>query len=126
MLIMKSIYILSALMVSTCLFSQQLSKKEAYQRFKDSNVRKSLGIKLKDFDYNEIVRLSNNLETPIKDMIIFHSYSDKRFMDFVKCNYYQGTTINKNTKTPYCDDCSTIIYYSYKDAKDFSFHKCAY
>ena len=112
---MKTIFILSAFLVSALSFAQttiDLNEKEAKTAFINSNIRKELKIKKSAFNYNEFIRLSNlwNEKTKLSEIFILNSTDDKELLDLIK-RYYSWYLHNEETKgTSGCNDCNSILY----------------
>lgn len=115
------------ILISTFAFAQQnnpsliidLTEKQAFERYKKSNVRKALGLKIKDFNYKDLIQ--NARVDKLSELAIFQNSQDKKFLDFASHLYSNGTTILRKDGTPKCDDCSTIIYEKIEDIKHWTF-----
>lgn len=115
--IMKSLFIFSALLLGSFSFAQvDLSKKEAFEAFKNSNVRKELNISLKDFEkyYREAKCISKHWKIKTSEMPIFQ----KKYNGFVEEGRFRqslyglGDTIfpsrdNEGKKTQTCNVFAT-------------------
>lgn len=106
---------LSFVLFSGLAFGQtkDLSKKQAYQMFVKSNVRKALGFKLSDFNK---VMSEKNFEID-KETLILNSVN-KKDLQYISEMYYRGTHSRQKDGLPICDDCSTIIYWSKTELKE--------
>ena len=93
--------------------TKDLSKKQAYQMFIKSNVRKTLGFKTSDF--NKIMS-EKNFEIN-KETLILNSVS-KKDLKYINEMYFRGTHTRKRDGLPICDDCSNIIYWSKKELQE--------
>lgn len=115
---MKTFLLLSVL-ASTFAFGQSkidLTEKQAFEAFKKSNVRKSVGLKIKDFNYNDIKQYSN--ADKLSETLILKSVPKKSDLDFISQYYWRGTHSRQKNGTPICDDCGMIIFWSIKDLKE--------
>lgn len=88
--------------------TKDLSKKQAYELYKKSNVRIALGYKLSDF--NRIYNTKNTVFTLDKESIILKSIKDKE--ELKKIQWYHA-------RKP-CIDCNTIIYENEETAKELA------
>jgi len=105
---MKTI-ILSILFIPFIAFSQtkDLSKNEAYTAFKNSNIRKELGFKLKDFNYDLLKRKSKQYNVDLKNMVILSKTENKEFLRSTSFDYAR----RKNKDAAYCIFCKDIPFY---------------
>jgi|GEM_PF-4836820 len=101
-------FILSALIVTpTLFFAQTLNSKEALKAFKESNIRKELGFKTKDFDYKKLIEKSKQYNVSLNDMVILNSTDDNNLIEQIKSDYQR----RKKTDAAYCIYCADIPYY---------------
>lgn len=84
--------------------SKDLTKKQAYQMFVKSNVRKALGYKTKDFE--KVYNTKSSILKLDRESIILNSIKDKD--ELMKIQMYHA-------RKP-CIDCANIIYESEKTA----------
>lgn len=99
---------LSFVLFSGIAFGQKISKKEAYEAYKKSNVRIALGYKLSDF--NRIYNTKNTIFIVDRESIILNSIKDKEALEKIKWFH---------SKTP-CNDCKNIIYESRETAEEMT------
>lgn len=124
---MKTLFVIFALFIGTANSIAQQSKqnpyidlteKQAFERYKKSNIRKALGLTLKDFNYKDLVQ--NGQTDKLSEIMILNETKDKTFISFIQ-KYYSFSDILGANKLPLCDDCSMIIYNNIKQAKTFDF-----
>lgn len=104
----KIILICSTLLFSLC-FGQlkfDISEKEAYKRFVNSNVRKTVKINSKNFkehwNYLKTTNFYEGFNVKISELAIFNNY-DKKTLNFIKVVY------NLDPQKV-CYDCGQIIF----------------
>ncbi|MCT4141223.1 hypothetical protein HZP65_10805 [Elizabethkingia anophelis] len=95
--------------------AKDLTKKQAYQMFVKSNVRKALGIKQSEF--NTIIDTKNTAFQVNSESLILNSVN-KEDLNYIKEMYYRGTHTRQKNGLPICDDCSNIIYWSKKELNE--------
>ncbi|MDV3777589.1 hypothetical protein CMU25_01555 [Elizabethkingia anophelis] len=100
--------LLTILLISGIAFGQSkdLTKKQAFDLYKKSNVRIALGYKVSDFN-----KIYNTRKSGLKinrESIILNNIKDKE--EIKKIQWYYNF--------PQCFDCNTIIYESEKTAKE--------
>lgn len=119
---MKKLFIICSTLLFSLSFAQikDISKKEAYNRFKNSNIRKACKISLKEFDiiYLNSLKNENSNVKKISESAIYNSTNDKKLKEIISMQYFRGTIINTNTKVPNCAGCDLIIYNSIKEIKN--------
>ncbi len=119
---MKKLISILAIFCFTISFSQikvDLTKKQAYERFKNSNVRKACGIKLSEFNQIYKTSLSEGSTEKLSNCAIYNNTKDKKLIELISTEYARGTSVNPYSKTTYCADCYLIIYNSIKAAKEY-------
>lgn len=130
---MKNLFIAIAITLSSFAFSQEqfnpnliidLTEQQALERYKSSNVRKALKLKLKDFDYQYFIQQAQT--DKLSDIIILNSTDDKKIIRLIKLADNYQKTIN-DFGLPMCDDCGMIIFSSEYDIKhNFDFRGANY
>lgn len=112
---MKTLLLLAVF--STSIFSaQQLSKKEAYNRFKNSNIRKALGIKLNSFNYNELLEKSKHFDIPLKNMVILNSTTDNDLLNQIEYDFSRRNPKEKDG----ADFCTYCKFVPFADITNYS------
>lgn len=105
---MKSLFIFSALLLGSFSFAQvDLSKKEAFEAFKNSNVRKELNISLKDFNYKDLSSKAKKFKVPLSKMVILNSADEKNLQNII-FDYHRNRP-NKEGII-HCIYCRYVIY----------------
>lgn len=120
---MKKLFIICSTLLFSLSFAQikDISKKEAYNRFKNSNIRKACKISLKEFDiiYLNSLKNENSNVKKISESAIYNSSDDKKLKELISAEYLRGTIVKVNLGYPECSDCNSIIYNSIKEIKEF-------
>lgn len=107
---MKNFFILSALLVSSICFGQfvDLNKKQTFERFKNSSIRKELGLKLKDFNYSTFVKKAKEKKVPISKMVVLNKPNEINSIHIIKDGYSR----RNRTDASYCIFCQDILYHN--------------
>lgn len=98
-----------------------ISEKQAFEKWKNSNIRKQLEYEIEDFDYIYFKENAVRFKTPISKMILLNSSNNAEFREWISGNAYISS--NPNSKNPECDRCN--LYYQYTDINKAikKFHK---
>ena len=123
---MKKTILLISLLTFSGIFAQKIdiTEKEAFKRYKNSNIRKAVGMKLKEFNFKEFIKYGKSYDLDkVSNMLIFNTTKDEKFLNFIKAYSNQSLILNRD-KTPICVDCNMIVFTNEKDAKSeqWNFH----
>lgn len=130
---MKNFFLSLVLTLSSFAFSQEqfnpnliidLTEQQALERYKSSNVRKALKLKIKDFNYKELIQYAQS--DKLSDIIILNSTDDNKIIRLIKlAEAFQNTETPNGL--PMCDDCGMIIFSSeYNIKHNFDFRGTNY
>lgn len=118
------------ILISTFAFAQQnnpsliidLTEKQAFERYKKSNVRKALGLKIKDFNYKDLIQ--NAQSERLSEVIVLKDYNSQ-ILQSIKNTYQLGDISLNQLNTAGvgypCEDCHNIIYLSLSELKEHPF-----
>lgn len=109
---MKNFVLLIALFVSSISFGQKLidlNEKQAFEKWKSSNIRENLMYEVKEFNYKNLVKEAKKLKVPLSKMIILNSSKDEIFIEHLAFRH-SISSASTGENIIYCERCNNIPY----------------
>lgn len=120
------------ILISTFAFAQQnnpsliidLTEKQAFERYKKSNVRKALGLKIKDFNYKDLINVTEAKK--LSELAVLNNTSNEKLIRYAKTIINYSNQPPMPNGLPLCDDCSMIYTKTLNGIKEYSFKGVSY